>query len=84
MAQVVSQTLLDLFKKYQLIQKKIAEKKQRVYATAPVPNVQKIELARLKKLQKQEDVIMTKIKVEDNKMRAKWKKEHKGKIGGKK
>ena len=79
MAQVVSQTLLDLFKKYQLIQKKIVEKKQRVYATAPVPSVQKIELARLKKLQKQEDVIMTKIKVEDNKMRAKWKKEHKGK-----
>ena len=79
MTQVRSQTLLDLFKQYDLLQKKITEKKQRVYALAPAPLAQKVELARLKRLYKQEDVIMAKIKVEDSKMRAKWKKEHKGK-----
>ena len=75
----MSKALLDLFKQYDLLQKKITEKKQRVYALAPAPPAQKVELARLKRLYKQEDVIMAKIKVEDNKMRAKWKKEQKGK-----
>ena len=75
----MSQVMLDLFKKQKLLDNKIKEQVQRVYATAPIPSVQKIELAKLKRLRKQEDVLMAKEKVQWKKETDAWKKEHKGK-----